>query len=593
MSRSKKRGATPGQATRRGLFREWWIWGVPALAVFVPGLITLRFEFTYDDLWAIQNASSLLKNSPIEDFFFGGRGLKILSFALDEWISGGRPWFYHLHSLLWASLNAALVALIALRISRSRVAALSAGLLFAVHSVHVETVANIANRKDLIAFAFGVGAVLMVLRPVRAGRPPGAGRVAGALALLLVSAQSKEVVTASVMGAMVVCGVMAAWHWFPDERRRPMLRAIVAIALVTAIFTIALVAVFVPDPLELYSPANLRSHSGDRIETPAAWIIHSFAGLFRSLTLTVLPIRLSADHPLPPGGLPGIILGVLGILLLGTATCLGLLLGRRQPMLAFGLCWLAPTLAPVMNLAPFSIFFVAERYLYLPTLGIALVGAGLLQLLQHRVSTRTLGRAAWGAGIGVLVGSGLALSLARYPIWRNEHSLWSHTLVDSPGSFRAHNNLAQALLLDGEPSRAEHHYRMALERVPRHARVTVLCDLGAARLQLSRHEAAEQVLREALASEKADGSCRFNLGVALLKQGRQTEAAEEMEAAIRERDNLPSMHVNLIRFYQKLGRACDGSSSCRRLEELGAPLKRVPDVLDYCEVARRKCESGS
>jgi tetratricopeptide (TPR) repeat protein len=142
-------------------------------------------------------------------------------------------------------------------------------------------------------------------------------------------------------------------------------------------------------------------------------------------------------------------------------------LHRRAPWLAGGCLAATVALAPVLGVIPFSFqdySTVADQYMYLPLVGLAIAAAGSLR-----------GRIALGVAIVVLLGLGVR-SLTQTLLWKDDVTLFTHVVAENPRSYAGHNNIARAHVLEGDHERALAHYKKALAIEP--ANPTSLNNVG-------------------------------------------------------------------------------------------------------------------
>ncbi|MEX2157397.1 MAG: hypothetical protein WD773_11245 [Gemmatimonadales bacterium] len=381
---------------------------------------------------------------PYWESFGGGahRPLAVATYWADARVDGA-PWF-HLMNLLWhAGATVAVTALARRWVGLE--AALAAGLLFAVHPVHVEAVANIVGRAELMAALFACLAVYAAL--VR-------GSVAWSAAALVGGLLSKE-------SAAVVAGLVA-WGWLigigrPSRRKGA---AFVAVWLVVG----AAYAVMRWSVLHPYE----RFHATASVfvgEDPISVRLTAVAALADVLRLLVFPLHLRADYspaertivhsPLDPRFLLGLACLALW------ATLLVLAWRRRRMVELLGLGWVAIAFLPVANLLfPVGIL-VAERTLYLPSVGLVLAaGASLTRLPARR----------WATLLGLLVLACGVRTAARVPVWRSDERLTLSILEDSPDSFTGPHRAADHVERAGELEKALGYLRIAIGQSARDAR---------------------------------------------------------------------------------------------------------------------------
>ena len=470
---------------------------VAACAVVVH-LGALANRFAMDDIYIIVLNPLVQAPAPPWDVFaspywppnFGGqlyRPLAVLTYTFDRLIAS--PTWFHLVNLGWHGAASALVALLVAAWAGSA-AGLVAGLLFAVHPVHVEAVANVIGRAELMAAAFTCVAVWAAL-DVR--RSPAWSAVALALGLL-----SKE--NAAVAPALV------AWAWLlgvgrPDRRRATVLAG--GWLLVGVGYAVARTMVLAPyGRLEGLAPVFVGLGPGDIRLT-------AVAALSDVARLLLFPLTLRADYsPAERTAVTDILDPRLAAGVLVTILVVGLIAAawrRGRRIEALGLGWAVIAYAPVSNLiVPIGVL-VAERTLYLPSAGVVVaVAVWAVGALPRRVLI---------AGTAALVAAGAARSAWRVPVWRDDATLTESILADSPRSYRGPARAGGLFQSAGRPERALAAYLRAGAIYDRDAQVW----LGAAdaALTLGRRAQADSLLARAdAACERCAGFYRFQAAAA-------------------------------------------------------------------------------
>jgi hypothetical protein len=199
---------------------------------------------------------------------------------------------------------------------------------------------------------------------------------------------------------------------------------------------------------------------GQRAIAMLAVVPHWFRLLF-------WPAHLQADYS--PGEIvaqtvwgPG---QTLGVLLLAAVILATLFCRRRAPMIAFGLAWCAIALFPVHNVLVPTGIVLAERTLFLPSIGAMLALGGLGAVLVERATPRS--RMILSAATAALLMLGMFRSLTRHPVWHDQFGLWYRTAnEDAPLSFHAHEALAEAYFNVGVERMAEEEYQLAMQFAP-------------------------------------------------------------------------------------------------------------------------------
>ncbi|MBI4414019.1 MAG: tetratricopeptide repeat protein [candidate division NC10 bacterium] len=552
---------------RAGLFRRP---GASTLAVMLAALatylMTLGYDFAFDDHYVIPAAWQVGAGSPLEVLrapvragevllvYF--RPLTALTYWLDGFLWQGNPGGFHLTNLLLHTLVSVLVLELARRLLPAGPGPLMAGLLFAVHPVHVEAVAWVQGRVDLLSAAGVLLAVLLGL----AGAEAAGGRrrlcwVASAMAFLLALLAKEVAVVAPVLTALALAGQPGRGGWRRVRACLPLLGLQgVAFLLYLGLRTAALGS----PSLGLLGGPPL----GDRVFL-ALRVIPVY------LRLLLWPVGLNPKHAVaPPSGLlDGDVL--MGALLLAGLGALGLTWGRRVSGLGLGLAWLALAWLPASNLVPIRGYVLAERYLYLPSVGfcIALAGAaaGVMAL-----GGRWRGALVATAAALLLTLGGLAV--AQMGIWRDPRTFYEGLVRLNPDSALAHNNLGSVYLGFGEEERAAKEFGEALRLHPGHP--GALNNLGILAQRRGDLAEARRFYREALAARSNQAEVWNNLGTIHEAEGDLARAAAAYGEAIRLDPATPRFLANLAGVLTAQGRRAEAAVLLERAIRLDPTVPR-------------------
>jgi tetratricopeptide (TPR) repeat protein len=570
--------------------------GVPLLLALLAHLPALWGELIWDDqivrddqlAWIGGLLDVLLPPANVPnwaDNYY--RPVVTLSYLVDfRWLYGATSTIGpHLSNLLFHVACAGFAWLLARQAfgsgSRGAWPSLVAASVFAVHPVHVESVNWIAGRSDLLATMLLLPALVLALRFRDALRSRDALRIgdsrsylalAGSAVLFFLALLAKEVALAGLLLLPL------AWWLLPGKQEtahtltagarpgRSALLAMAAWAVVAAVYLL------------------LRQLSGTVYGAPMEFgPVVLVVGLGRAVAWYAIKSVVPWPQALlvPWSALPGLLESALALLVVGAATWLSFrhLRERGDGLPLFALCWVAVTLLPALWVALGAGTFapVAERYLYLPSVGVALGAGWLLRgLLQQR---RALALAVLAAIIGVYG----ATSLARGAVWQSDVALWEDQVRKTPREIFAWHSLARALRARGEPARALDAYEQGLlvgEDPGQRAKVLY----GIAELQLERGDldAAERVLERAQLETPAFTRPVFGLGlVALLRAerlpaGSGTERARllavaerQFRAALAATPDLHEARICMAQVYELRG---DYTAALAELDRLGAAL---------------------
>jgi protein O-mannosyl-transferase len=402
-----------------------WVVFALAVALYLP---TVTYNFVQDDrVIVVGNPAVHSLSLAVQGFArpywplpnAGGlyRPLTILSYALDWRFAGGKPWLFHLMNSLWHGLAAVLVVIVVMR-WLPEPAALAAGLVFALHPVHVEAVASVVGRAELLAAVGLLGAVVTARR----------GWWPAAVACAAVAMFSKE--HGVVAGLLIL---IDDWLRPPDARRYPV-GLYIALGVVTAGFLAIWMRIGGAATADVAAPFVAAS-TGERLAL-------SFSAIARAARLLLWPTGLSADYGPQvlrvPAGLS--LAEAAGGAVTAGVLSLGLFGRSRWPALSFAALATALSCLPTSNLLFASGIVLAERNLYVAVL---LVAVAVGYAVVH-------GGLRWGsrpAGIAVVALTLIlaASSFGRLGTWRDNRSFLLALLVDHPESHHAHASAAAVL----------------------------------------------------------------------------------------------------------------------------------------------------
>jgi hypothetical protein len=372
------------------------------------------------------------------------RPLGILSFAVDRALAGPAPSWYHAVNVGWHLGATLLVWRLAARY-HTPAGAWVAAAVFAVHPVHVEAVANVVGRLELMAAVFVLAALLAHAR-----------RSWTAVALFACALLSKE-------NAIVFLPLAFASHIVLDEKPAEAIRARrslwIGYLAVTCAWLGAMTFATRNDP-PIVSAVFMGLSTGERLLTVLS-IVPEY------LRLLLLPIHLSADYE--PGVLNPVtrvniqvVVGIAILFLWAWATVKAW--RARQRIVAFALLFVPITLAPVSNILFPTGIALAERTLYLPSVGVCLGAGWLFERLRQR-------RQAVAVALGLsLLALGAIRTWTRTPVWHDSRTFALRLLEDHPESYRAHWVAGRVLHAAGNLDGARREYAIAL-RINPHDRV--------------------------------------------------------------------------------------------------------------------------
>jgi Tfp pilus assembly protein PilF len=395
-----------------------------------------------------------------------------------------------------------------------------AAALFAVHPVHVESVAWVAERKDVLAGFFWM---LSLLAYARYAERPGLRRyLAVALCFLLGLLSKPIVVTLPFVLLLLDAWPLGRFRRLPGDVRAcaPAARLILE---KVPLFALSAAASAVTVVSEMKAGAMARLG----IESPWEGIVAAPQAYLSYLGKLAFPKGLAVFYP-PPAGPVSLSATAGAFLLLCIPAALSVRHARRCPWLGTGWFWFLGVLVPMIGLLPVGDFKVADRCLYLPAIGIYLVVAfgGAEAAARLKVPAKAAASAAVAL---VLLLGGVAAAQVSY--WRDSEALFRRALSVTEANWLAHGNLAHWLAKQGRVAEAVSHYREALRIRPTYTDAHV--NLGVALQGEGKLGEAEAHFREAIRLVPELATARNNLGSVLQQRGSLPEAIALFREAIR------------------------------------------------------------
>ena len=522
--------------------RRWEEWAF-AIAVAALALgaswIGIRNGFTYDDVLIIQRNPIVPKlaewwlpfNSPYWPREWGADGyrpLTMLTFMIEWAIAGGKPWIFHATNIALYAVSASLMYFLA-RTVLPVAAAFLAAALFAVHPLHVEAVAGVVGRSELLVAVFVIPAVTIYISG-RNGEGLGIGRQIAICTLYALSLLSKE--HAVVLPLLLLTAELVVVR----DKASIATRFVALRPFVLALTAISLAFLWahgrVSSQLSTgFQPAVVFTTS--RIG-PEGRIWTMFGLVPDWIRLFLWPARLQTEygppeypvvHEFQAYQLPGILILVAVLALIAIAA------RRKSVAVAFGLAAAVIALLPTSNFIVPTGILLAERTLFLPSVGVMIaVGASVPWLYKHlRIPSL---RVAVAAGFAAVVGLGLWRSHSRTQVWKDNDSLFAAAIVDAPYVYRAHYMLGAWEFQKLHKVTGEKHYLRAIQLYDRDP--YVFFGLGQEYLNFNMYRSSVPYFRRVLELDPAMVEGRARLALALTMLGQYDEAEAQARRALSE-----------------------------------------------------------
>jgi tetratricopeptide (TPR) repeat protein len=558
-----------------------FIVGLAGFGVFAA---TLRYGFVYDDVnqilknpwvWDIRHLPDLLSRSvwSFSDLQSSNyyRPVQMGLYFIDAQLFGRHPFAFHLTNVVMHSLVAAVFFLLLRRIT-GPTRALFAALLFAVHPVHVESVAWIAGSTD-------VNCALLILLTLLAWQRAGIAAAAGGPTvrwylltgtLFLLALLAKEIAVVTPVLALLLpraepVDEVGSPHRSKGRSGSREINGAWARRLGAAAPAFGGgLAIYIA--LRLQALGTLRPILA-RPDLSAGEVIGGGLGLIpRYLMVLVAPWRLIPDRVIERTEGPFEPLALLGAAIVVGAVAAVILLRRRAPICALGIALVFLPLAPVLRIDLFSDDHLPDRYLYLPSLGLALLMAELGAVVARRAAP-ALSR--WAVPVAIaLLAAGAVRTVTAAEMWRDDETLGRAGIELAPRSIGMHLVLITALDAAGRVDEAYEVARQAKAIDPEDRRVRAALSGLRARLEATGPEEAIAIYRTALAADARQPHLWTSLAASYIKAGEARKAIEAAESALKlDRYNTAAM-LNLGTALGLTGDHAGQEREARRLLDL-------------------------
>jgi tetratricopeptide (TPR) repeat protein len=494
-----------------------WLLLLPALLAIAVHLNTLPNELAADDPMALQRAQGM-GEAGLSRFLLQRRGLFDLTLYADSLVWGAWIPGYRLTNLFLHGLATFLAACVALRISGSALVAALTGALFAVHPVHVEAVASLENRKDLLALVVVGAAVLAYLSRSRPRSGYWAAWILFAVGVIWV----KDIAVAGLALLFPLLDLLLPSG--PPERR--WRRAAVHAAPFLSVLALV-VLTFFPAFVELFSARAIYTRTDHACRSYAEVFATSGAAAVDGFRLLFFPASLSVDYPPQIGLRPSDPKTVFGVALVTAWCAVALRLARTRGAASLAMLWTVVMFLPCSNLVPIGKFFLAERYYYVPSFGVCLlVALGLAGLCAR---PRPWDSIAVLAAL-LLLASATWRTLARNADWRSEEGLLATDVRTSGPTARLHRRMAATLGARGRWAEAAAELEKARALAP--DAFMTLSHLGNALRRSGQLERAIEVLEESRSLNPGYPANYLELGLCYELAGRHAEALDVLERGL-------------------------------------------------------------
>lgn len=572
----------------------------PAIISLLLALITLAlywpvtgFEFVnYDDPDYVTQNPQIQNGLTWQGAFWAfktfqtGNWLPMtwLTHMLDYQVFGLKPWGFHLTNLSLHAANSVLLFLVLRRMTGAVWRSAFVAALFAWHPLHVESVAWVSERKDVLSAFF----FMLTL---------------GAYAAYAKRKSMEGVSEARVQRAKIeplfqssrFFYIFALFFFALGLMSKPMLVSLPLILLLldywplgrfgsrtashgmwsllwekTPFFAMAAAASIV---------TLFAQHNGGALTSAEALpmvdrVINALMACCRYLGSTIWPANLSVFYPYQLSWIAWQVLGA--ALLVAGPTELVIQQARKMPELSVGWFWFLVMLAPVIGLVQVGGQAMADRYMYLPSVGLFLICAWAACHLAHR-------GIAWRYGVILsaiaALGCCTAVTYHQTGFWKNSIRLFEHAARVTPGNALAHNNLGTEFMASGDYLKAEEHLLLAIKYRAHYA--TAYNNLGIVYARLRKPDQASACFEKAIRCKTNYADAYNNLGNLFNQQRKPEDAIMQFQWAIRLDPSHRDAYFNLANTLAAQGRPVEAEQAYKMATQLSSRSHQSESYFKY------------
>ena len=469
-----------------------------------------------------------------------------ISHMLDVRLFGLNPGMHHLTNVLFHVLNTALLFLVLHRMTGAVWKSAAVAALFALHPLHVESVAWISERKDVLSTFFWMLTMAAYLGYVQRRTVP--RYLLMALFFILGLMSKPMLVTLPFVLLLLDLWPLKRWRPFSGTESTPSSAPVTGAVPLRILFLekAPLIALSAASSLVtvLAQKAGGAVKDLESMSVPAR-LANAVVSCVRYLGMTVWPHDLAVYYPFQGDISPFMVTGCLLFLLLLTALAVYSI--KKAPYLTVGWLWYIGTLLPVIGIVQVGSQSMADRYTYVPLIGVFIaVTWGLTDLSDRMHLVKAVLPASTVAVLTALAWA----TWVQAGLWKDSETLFRHTLSVTSGNYLVHYDLGYALYEKGDVQGAVHHYQEAL-RI-RSDLPQVHNNLGGILLNQGDSDGAIRHYVEALKIDPHQARVYNNLGIAFIRKGRTGQAVRCFERALQVDPGYRDARNNLEKVKRKL-----------------------------------------
>jgi protein O-mannosyl-transferase len=547
MNRRKSPAKAPAGTGRRDQR-----WGVTAVCVGLAAITfavfgqTMTHDFVdYDDDVYVYENSMVSQGLTLKGIVWAftrtdasnWHPLTWLSHMLDCQLYGLHPGGHHLTNVLLHTATVIALFLVLRQMTGAFWRSAFVAAVFAIHPLRVESVAWVAERKDVLSglfFMLTIGTYARYARNLKSQISNFKFHYAATLLLFAMGLMCKPM----LVTLPVVLLLLDYWPLQRTESRKLswlVMEKLPLLALSGAGCVATLLAQ--NEAVQPFKSFSLPLRLANALASCMIYIVQM-----------VWPAGLAVFYPSSHNGLPPWEVALAGLLLAGLSI-FAWAQRRKQPWLLVGWLWYLVMLLPVVGIIQVGDQAHADRYTYLPGIGLAVamtwcVGSWSLEW-KHR-------KPVLGAGMAAVTAALMICAWKQTTHWKNSETLWTHTLACTTGNYMAHYNFGNVLRQEGKLDEALTQLQQGVQINPSYEGAHI--NFGIVLAEKGRLDEAIAQFQQALKLQPNDADAHYNLGRAFRQQGRLGEAITQYQKALEIKPDNAEIHYNLGNIFNQQGR---------------------------------------
>jgi tetratricopeptide (TPR) repeat protein len=480
-----------------------------------------------------------------------------LSLMVDCWLFGIRSGPFHLVNVLFHIVNTLLLFIVFNRMTKSLWQSAFVAALFALHPLHVESVAWVAERKDVLSSLLWF---LTMIAYARYAERPSVGRYFLTLVLFVLGLMAKPMLVTLPFVLLLLD------YWPLGRLFNPKFSTVRLLLEKLPLIILSAASSIITFIVQQKGGAMVVIPFKERIANTAISYLAYIGKMF-------WPVHLAVLYPHPAGFISAA-KAISYAITLVLITALLLYYGRRYKYLAVGWLWYLGTLIPVIGIVQVGSQAMADRYTYIPLIGLFVIIAFTIAELAPKIPFRKILLTVLAAA--VLIACVIATSI-QLKFWENSFLLFERALAVIEGNSIIQNNLANVLIDQGKTEDAAKLLSKSLKSIPNSPEIHN--NFGNALRQLDRKDEAIEHFKFALEIDPNFSEARYNLGLTLADEGKYNEAIEQFNIYLGSDVNLAQLHQDLKTLFVKEGSIDD--TITRRLKKTLASKPDLVEVVSY------------